>query len=164
MPVGEGDVFDYINHKMGDICQNHYDTEAENHCAHFVSHALGITLATKCGDLAYATRGTGATVRCNELFNGLTNRGVWANRPDKQAPLLLFVTFEQNVRNNVMGMMPSKHVGIWFSQRVYNFSNTAHIVVADESPDKFIHKIGTYYKGKHPNSGNIGAYYGVPPI
>jgi hypothetical protein len=164
MPVSEDEVFALVGQGMAEICDNHYTTESENHCAHFVSHALGIALATKCGDLAFATRGTGATVRCNELFNGLPDRGAWAARPDKKMPLLVFVTFSQNVRGGVMGMMPSKHVGIWFTQKVYNFSNTLHKVVWDPSPEAFLQKIGGSYKKAHPNNGEIGQYYAVPPV
>jgi hypothetical protein len=166
MPVTESDVFNYVGQRMGDICNNHYDTPAENHCAHFVSHALGISTGLLCGSLTanVAARNTGATVRCNELFNNLPVRGAWASRPLNRMPLLVFVTFTQNVAGNLMGMMPSKHVGIVFAQNVYNFSNTNHIVRFDESPEKFFNRMSDTYKRAHPRNGDLGLYYAAPPI
>jgi len=165
MPVMETDVIRLVNQAMGDICENHYDTHAQNHCAHFVSHALRIGVATVCGDLTAiaAARGTGATVRCNELFNSLPVRGAWPDRPIGQIPLLVFVTFKQNVSANIMGAMPSKHVGIWFTERVYNFSNSNHIVTFDRSPDEFLARVGGSYEKAHKNLGQTALYYAVPP-
>lgn len=42
-----------------------------NHCAHFVSHALGLQLGTLCGDMSWKTRHTGASIRCDELYSHL---------------------------------------------------------------------------------------------
>ena len=166
MPVTEADVTNYVGQGMADICSNHYDTEAQNHCAHFVAHALGIHLGVVCGDLAASAsaRHTGATVRCNELFNGLPRRGAWADRPAGASPILVFVTFQQNVTGNVMGQMPSKHVGVWFTQRVYNFSNTEHRVRFDASPDAFFTRMSDYYSSVHPNLGALALYFAVPTV
>lgn len=166
MPVVEGDVSKLVGRRMGEICENHYDAPAENHCAHFVSHALGIHIGLVCGSLSAsaAAHGTGATVRCNELFNGLPLRGAWADRPLNRAPLLVFVTFTQNVTGNLMGMMPSKHVGICFTQSVYNFSNSDHLVRFDDSPEAFFSRMSSYYRSVHPRLGNLGLYYAVPPV
>jgi hypothetical protein len=158
-PFTDADGAGYLGAYMGDICENKFEDRAQNHCAHFVSHALGITFPLLCGDLKSATKGTGATIRCDELFNQLTNTGLWADRPMARSPLLVFVTFEQNVRNGFMGPMPSKHVGIWVSQSVYNFSNSHHFVIQTPSPEEFLATVGGYYKKiviAHP-LGRVGS-------
>jgi hypothetical protein len=154
----------YAGHGMNEICENHFDTKGENHCAHFVSHALGIKFPVTCGDLKFSTKGSGATIRWDELFNQLNPRGLWDNRPTDGRPLLIFVTFERNVINNRMGSSPHKHVGIYINGPVYNFSNSRHVVIRSSSAEEFHQNVGGYYTKMHPNLGPIGLYYGVPPL
>ena len=108
-----------VGQSMSTICENHYDTVDQNHCAHFVSHMLGLKLGTLCGDMEWSTRGTGASVRCNELYNLLLKRGPWKEAPSPSEGLLVFVTSASNVKNNVMSAAPKKHVGIVSGGAVY---------------------------------------------
>ena len=78
-PVSPAVLAWYYQKSMTEICENHYDTTAQNHCAHFVSHVLGLQLGMLCGDLT-GKRHTGASVRCNELYNRLLDRGPWKRR------------------------------------------------------------------------------------
>jgi hypothetical protein len=52
-----------------------------------------------------------------------------------------------------------KHVGIYFTGPVYNYSNMHHKVIADASVNAFYKKIDNVYSGD-----DITLYYGVPPV
>ena len=67
----------YVGQGIGQICGNHFDSPQQNHCAHFVAHALEIQLGMLCGDMEYKTKHTGASIRCDELYNRLAQRGPW---------------------------------------------------------------------------------------
>ena len=152
------DLHGYVGKSITDLCSNHYDTPSQSHCAHFVSHVLNIKLGTLCGDMAFKTRRTGASIRCNELFNLLNDRGRWEERQATVDGLLIFVTSAKNVVNNFMRDAPQKHVGIYYGGRVYNFSNGHHRVVVDPTVDEFHNKFKHVYRG-----GDISLFYGVAP-
>lgn len=148
----------FLGKPIKDICSLGFDDGAENHCAHFVSHALGIHCATLCGDMKFATRHKGATIKVHELFNNLTQRGSWQDRPKGGSPVLIFVTSASNVTNNQMANVPQKHVGIACDSGVYNYSNTLHRVICDASIELFHSKFKHAYHGS-----DISIYYGVIP-
>jgi hypothetical protein len=68
----------YDGKKMSEICIYHYHDKDFNHCAHFVSHVLGLgnrTLGETCANLTVSDKGlltkegiTGAFIRVHELF------------------------------------------------------------------------------------------------
>jgi hypothetical protein len=157
MLVSRASLDKYVGKKIDSICTNAYTTSAQSHCAHFVGHALGIKLGILCGDMLYKTKRTGASIRCDELFNGLSNKGPWEDRPLPSDGLLIFVLSARYVRDGVMKNAAEKHVGIHFGGRVYNFSNTYHKVVVDLSVEQFHKKFQNNYSG-----GDISLYYGVP--
>ncbi len=156
MAISETDVKAFVGKSINDISANKYSDH--NHCAHFVSHVLGIKIPLLCGDMKFATKHTGATVRCNHLFNGLTRRGKWEDRP-KSGTLLIFIISASHVKNNMMDDYQQKHVGIYFSGPVYNYSNMHHKVIVDASVDAFYKKIDSVYR-----DDDIALYYGVPPL
>lgn len=152
------DLEGYIGKPIDQICTTGLTSETQNHCAHFVSHALGVRLGTLCGDMRYATRGTGGSIRCDEIYNRLARRGTWETRPTHPANgLLIFVTSARNVVNGTMTNSPQKHVGIFHSGRVFNFSNGQKKVVADFTVEDFHAKFRKAYTG-----GDVSLYYGVP--
>lgn len=71
----------YVGQSIGDICSNGFASNTQNHCAHFVSHAHNINLGLLCGDMAFKTKRTGASIRCDEIYNRLTLKGKWEDRP-----------------------------------------------------------------------------------
>jgi hypothetical protein len=146
----------FVGKSIGEICSNHFTDAHQNHCAHFVSHALGLKLGMLCGDVKFTTKHTGASIRCDELYNGLLNKGPWKDRPPGAGAVLIFVVSARNIRNGQMIATPQKHVGIFFHGAVYNFSNTHHKVVRDASVDAFHIKFKHLYHG-----GDISLYYGV---
>lgn len=159
MPLAvEIDLESLVGKPIKNICTLGYDDSSENHCAHFVSHALEIQCATLCGDMKFDTRHKGATIRVHELFNNLNQRGAWDDRPQKATALLVFVTAAGNVRQNQMQNVPQKHVGILYNGGVYNYSNTLHRVVRDASVDLFHGKFKRAYRGP-----DVSLYYGIIP-
>lgn len=158
MPVSMSDLVRYVGQSISDVCSNGFSSPSQNHCAHFVSHALGIQIGMLCGDMTYATRKTGASIRCDELYNGLQLRGTWDKRPSTDNGLLIFVLSARNMVNGRMLNVPQKHVGIHFMGQVFNFSNSQHKVVADPSVEAFHNKFKSVYAGN-----DISLFYGVAP-
>lgn len=158
MAITQADLQGYVGKTIADLCSNNYSPADANHCAHFVSHVLGLTLGTLCGDLAYKTRRTGASIRCNELYNNLQTRGPWAEKPTASDGILIFVLSSNHVTNNQMGSVPQKHVGIHFGGKVYHYSNSQDKVVCDPTVEAFHNKFKSAYGGN-----SISLYYGVVP-
>lgn len=159
MRIAKTDLDAWVGKPIGDLCQNNFTTPKENHCAHFVSHALGIRLATLCGDMKWATRRTGGSIRCNELYNALQWTGPWDERPIHLTDgMLIFVISARNMPKNVMQEVSQKHVGIHFAGHVYHFSNSKHKVVTDPTVGTFHNKFMHRYRG-----GDISLYFGVAP-
>ena len=158
MPITANDLQALVGKEIDDICTNGYSTRAQSHCAHFVSHGLGIRIGLLCGDMGASakTRHTGASIRCDELYNGLTRKGPWEDRPKIDDGLLIFVISARNLVNGVMRGVSEKHVGVHFGGKVYNFSNGRHEVVCDATVESFHAKFKSSYHG-----GDISLFYGV---
>lgn len=75
IPISLQILLGHAGKSITDLCDNAFDSPLENHCAHYASHALGLQHGVLCGDMKHATRKTGASIRCNELYNGLLRRG-----------------------------------------------------------------------------------------
>lgn len=147
----------YVGKGIKNICTTSFDSSTENHCAHFVSHALSLNFGTLCGSMKWDTRGTGASIRCDELYNALVQKGEWAERPTiKEDGMLIFVLSASGVSNGVMQAIRQKHVGILYGGKVYNYSNSMNRVVADTSVSDFHDKFKKVYSAK-----DISLFYGV---
>lgn len=119
---------------IADLCATGLTDAALNHCAHFVSHALDIGIGMRCGDMSYRHRGTGASIRVNDVFNYCTERGPWADRPTDRNALLIFVTLTDNVSSAsppIMGTQSRKHIGIAFGNDVRHYSNGQDLVIRE---------------------------------
>lgn len=158
MAVSQQALAGYVGKGIEDICSNGFSSPSQNHCAHFVSHAHGIQLGMLCGDMAFKTRKTGASIRCDELYNALGRRGKWSDLAVPENGTLIFVLSARNVVGDRMQNVPQKHVGIYFGGQVYNFSNGQHKVVADASVDAFHQKFKRAYAGD-----DISLFYGIAP-
>ena len=154
-PITASALNDFVGKSIGEICNNHYDDVHQNHCAHFVSHALDLKMGMLCGDVKFETRHSGASIRCNEIYNNLIATGPWNERPTFADGILIFVISARNIRNGKMIDVPQKHVGIFFAGSVYNYSNAHHKVVRDSTVDQFHNKFKHLYAG-----GDISLYFG----
>ncbi len=158
MEISLKDLLGYVGKSIGRICDNRFTSTAQSHCAHVVSHILDIQIATLCGDMYYKTRRTGATIRCDELYNGLFRRGPWGQRPTPENGLLIFCISASKFIGGKMINVRQKHVGVYHSGNVFNYSNAQQKVVADHSVDAFFKKLDSVYDGD-----DISLFYGVAP-
>ena len=66
----------YLGKHIRDICGNSYVNDSDNHCAHFVSHVLGLKFGATCHMLGKG-KVTGANVRVQEVFGRCAKVGTW---------------------------------------------------------------------------------------
>jgi hypothetical protein len=143
---------------IANLCTTGFTDASLNHCAHFVSHALDITVGMRCGSMKYATRGQGGSIRVNEVFNYCIDRGAWADRNVGHNACLIFVTLASNVQAGaggqlVMGEHPRKHIGIHFGGDVWHYSNGQDKVIRESVSD-----FETRFRNNY--GSNIGLYHG----
>jgi len=150
-------IKDYCAFSIG---RNH----SENHCAHYVSHIMRYELAgATCKNATWADKQKaekGATIRVNDLFSASPEKGLLSNKPAAITECLVFATLASNVKtiglNLVMETHPKKHVGILSQGKVWNYSNTQNMVVADLLPI-FQAKLSSAYK---TTGTTVDFYYG----
>ena len=128
---------EYLGKPIGEICPNGYASEHDNHCAHFVAHALGYHFGVTCQLMGTGTA-SGATLRVQELFPKCAKVGVWSLRPASLATCLVFITRAANVNlgAKTMANVPKKHVGIFLNGSIWHYSNSQQKVVK-ETPAQF---------------------------
>lgn len=138
------------------ICPRGYASNADNHCAHFVSHVLGYRFNTTCGTMS-RTPGTEASIRVHEVFARCSSAGTWATRPVTMFWGLVFITRASNVNVNARTMVnvPRKHIGIFLGvvPSIWHYSNSQRKVVR-QTPEQF---------SNHYPSPDNAMFWGVPP-
>jgi len=129
----------FLGKGIGQICPNHYDNAHDNHCAHFVSHAMGYTFGVTCRTMANGP-GPAANIRVQEVFPQCIQVGTWASRPATVTDCLVFITNASNVNvaAKTMQNVPRKHVGIFVGGLVWHYSNSQGKVVK-QTPADFSH-------------------------
>ena len=139
---------------IGQVCQNGYANDADNHCAHFVSHALGYQFGVTCLTMSHG-RQPGANIRVQEIFSRCPSVGTWESLPSTLPFCLVFITRVSNVdlTNKVMNNVPRKHVGIYVSGLIWHYSNSQRKVV-QQTPEQFSH---------HYPSPDNAMFYGSLP-
>ncbi|HEX2555096.1 MAG TPA: hypothetical protein VHL98_15465 [Microvirga sp.] len=118
------------------LCQNKLTDDTLNHCAHFVSHALGITLGYTCAKQT-GGKNDAASIRVHEIFAACNAVGKWADRPASLDPCLIFITNANNVdlKKKTMVNHPRKHIGVYKGGWIYHYSNTKDKVVKQDAED-----------------------------
>src|SRR5262249_34131268 len=108
-----------------------------NHCAHFVSHVLGLKFGATCYMLG-AGKVPGANVRVQEVFGRCAKVGAWSPESTKMDMCLVFITNAGNVKlaQRVLNNVPRKHMGIYTTSFIWHYSNTLRQVVK-QSPEEF---------------------------
>jgi hypothetical protein len=127
----------YLGKSIAQICQNGFTSNADNHCAHFVSHVLGYKFGITCQIMGHG-KIPGFSIRVQEIFPRCPSVGVWSLRPASLPTCLVFITGVSNVNlaTKVMSNVPRKHIGIFFGGFVWHYSNSQHKVVK-QSPAQF---------------------------
>lgn len=129
----------YLGKNIGDICSIGFANADDNHCAHFVCHALAYQFGFTCRNMKNGT-GTPANIRVQEVFARCGSVGGWDLRPAALTTCLIFITRASNVHlsKKTMDNVPRKHVGIYCGSNVYHYSNSHHKVV-QQTPQEFSH-------------------------
>jgi hypothetical protein len=143
-----------ITKHVSAFCANGYTDNDLNHCAHFVSHALGLSYGYTCKNQV-GGGGFGASIRVHELFGSCDQVGSWSDLPANLASCLIFITNAANVTLNSKTMInhPRKHVGVYTGKKVYHYSNTGDKVVEQT--------VGQF--NKHYPSPHNSLFYGKLP-
>jgi hypothetical protein len=144
----------YLAKPISQICQNGFANDADNHCAHFVAHALGYQFGVTCLMMAHG-KYPGATIRVQEIFPRCLSVGAWDSRPAALTSCLVFITRASNVNlaAKVMNNVPRKHVGIYLGGSIWHYSNSQRKVV-QQTPQQF---------GNHYPSPDNAMFYGSLP-
>lgn len=144
----------YLGNHVSNFCPNDYHDDKDNHCAHFVSHVLGFNFGYTC--IMQTGKGArGASMRVHELFAQCPEVGIWEDKPPLLDSCLAFVTDMKNVdlKNQTMKNVPKKHVGIFYKERIYHYSNSRD-KVSGQGADQF---------KRHYSGVGIRLYYGTFP-
>jgi hypothetical protein len=143
----------YVGKHIKDICECQLIDDSLNHCAHFVSHAMGFHFGYTCKHQTGKGE-KGASIRVHELFAKCSEVGNWSDL--KAASCLVFVIASSNVKleSKVMTNVPQKHVGIYISGTIWHYSNSRDKVVT-QTPEAF---------GKHYPGTKIALFYGTFPL
>jgi hypothetical protein len=152
--ITEQQLSAYLGKSIAQICPNGFTSDAHNHSAHFVGHALGYTFGATC-HLIGSRNGPAATLRTQEIFTACPKVGVWSLRPSAVSAGLVFITRASNVNlaGKVMANVPRKHVGIFVAGLVWHYSNSQHKVVR-HTPARF---------SLHYAAPDNAMFYGVLP-
>ena len=136
--ITPSDLNAYLGKNISAICNNGFVAPNDNHCAHFVSHAMNYRFGYNC-QLAGHGKSPGMNIRVHEVFAKCPSVGAWADRPATLSPCLVFVTGASNVNvaKKVMENIPKKHIGIFIGGTIWHYSNSHHKVVT-QTPEEFI--------------------------
>ncbi len=150
------DMETFLGKKIDDLCENDFHDADANHCAHFVSHAMGFTFAFNCRQFGGGNKQP-ANIRVHEIFAKCPRVGRWEDA-DPQENQLVFVTRKDvvDLATKTMQNIPQKHVGVYQGGWVYNYSNTQDRVVK-QSIDDFLSRFQAIY------SGDQGVFFGEFP-
>lgn len=136
-----------LNKHISAFCGNGYTNNADNHCAHFVSHIRGYTFGYTCKAAGNGS-GDAACLRVHELFARCGTAGLFSNRPTAVTDCLAFVTKSSvvNLGTRTMDNIPKKHIGIYTRGSIYHYSNLNHFVIKQNPEDFSRHYPGTGFE------------------
>jgi hypothetical protein len=139
------------------ICPNKFHDFSSNHCAHYVSHMMGLEFSYNCKEFKGGNKQAG-NIRVHEIFSQCPKVGKFNDKPDTDQPLLVFVTRKDvvNLSEKRMVNIPQKHIGVFLDNHIYHYSNSQEKVVK-WTPQEFYDRFEHIYRGKQ------GLFYGTVP-
>lgn len=147
----------YEGRSMRDICPFGYDATDDNHCAHFVAHALQLDFGMTCARLKGRRGAAGAAnVRVHEIFAECPH-----TRELLECPMtgkgLVFVSEARNFSGKPARLrnIPKKHIGIALDGQLWHYSNPRNRVVRQHVSDFLFHyprQNNALWWGKFPAS------------
>lgn len=140
----------FLKKTVEDFCPNFGKVgDADNHCAHWVSHALGFRIGKLCNTMTWEHRKdfeSGRSLVVNDLFNSCPERGLWSDKPKELDCCLIFATLQSAVSSSdgqlQMENIRRKHVGIYFKGSAYNYHNNTNEGVAVNGEAHFANLYG----------------------
>jgi hypothetical protein len=121
----------WLDKTIGDICLNGYSAANDNHCAHFISHALSLSFGYTCQHHT-GGRNLGANLRVHEVF-AQCSRVQEIRECGGALSGIAFVSAEGNFvsrgSQTTLRNVPKKHVGLLLGGIVWHYSNTQDKVV-----------------------------------
>ncbi len=145
----------WLGKTITEICLNGYTSSSDNHCAHFVCHALQLSFGYNCKS-ATGKKNFGANLRVHELFDRCRDQ-----EQIKPASTgfrgIVFVSASQNfvTRKGTTSLenVPKKHVGFLIDGLVWHYSNSRGLVIQQPLWEFHLH---------YPNQQNA-LWVGLPP-
>ena len=141
----------YVGRPISQVCPHGYDSGSQNHCAHFVAHALQLRFGYTCTN-GRAQVGS-ANVRVQELFPQCSGRREILECPTSGEGLI-FVSNKINFHPGHIDNVPKKHVGIMLNGRVWHYSNSGQKVVVQPVGEFLFH---------YPRQNNALWFGSLPP-
>lgn len=141
----------YVGHSIAEICPYGYHSSADNHCAHFVAHALQMGFGLTCGNMQGG--GGGANLRVQEIFRQCDSRREILVCPSRGQGLI-FVSGERSFSGTParIANVPRKHIGILSNGKVWHYSNSRRRVIT-QTPAEFL-----YHYRRQKNSLWYGSF------
>ena len=121
----------YLGKHISYFCgRTGYISDSDNHCAHFVSHALKINYGTTCATMSHGAK-LAASLRVQELFSHCPEVGNWDEKPNDITQCFIFITAANHVNlgSKRMDNIPKKHIGIFCQGYIWHYSNTKDKVI-----------------------------------
>jgi hypothetical protein len=130
----------YEGKSIKEICPHGYDKDADNHCAHFVSHVLQLGFGATCASLKGRASTGAANVRVQEVFAQCRSPEEVRACPTTGEGLV-FVSAPGNFRGSPVEIrnVKKKHVGLVLNGTVWHYSNTRDRVVTQTVADFLSH-------------------------
>src|ERR1044072_658956 len=120
---GMPDLEALLGKSITDLCGNRFHDSNANHCAHFVSHALGFTFSFNCAEYLGGKK-EGANIRVHELFAQCPRVGWWEDADEKCDQLVFVIRRDAvDLSRKKMQNIPQKHVGIYSDGMGYHYSD-----------------------------------------
>lgn len=171
IPDLSADLDNHVGKHISKLCNSSLaKINSQNHCAHFVSHALEVHKkgTADCKTFTYNDKHNPAVkssfIRVNEIFNNCKKRGKWDQAPISNSYLLIYATRESNIDTRktppVMQNHPVKHIGIYHKGYVWHYSNTLRKVKKD-LVSEWINTFTRAYADKVNPENKVVFYYGV---
>jgi hypothetical protein len=147
----------FLDKNIDRICGNNFVDPAANHCAHFVSHAMGFTFSFNCRQHTGGID-TPANIRVQEIFARCPSVGRWEDANVANAQLIFVIRKDAvNLATKTMQNIPEKHIGVYQNGYVYHYFNDEDKVVKQTVPDFFAR-----YQAKY--AGDQGLFFGEFPV
>ena len=121
----------WLGKSMTDVCLNGYDNQSDNHCAHFVAHAMNLHFGYTCRQHRGGSN-AGANLRVHEVFARCPSRHEIVETGTALSGLV-FVSASRNFvtagGTTTLQNIPRKHIGIIYNGHVWHYSNPNNQVV-----------------------------------